>query len=287
MKLGASIYSLYGALQSGQKDLFQVLEWLKEQGAEHAEIVELGFNLTETPELADQLRMKAEELGIELSNYCIGANFAGLDDAAYEAEINRVKQHVDAAHRLGVKRMRHDIASRPHEETESVQFEQDFPKLVQACQQIADHAAQYGITTSIENHGYYVQASERVRRLVLAVDRPNFRTTLDVGNFICVDETPRWAVQHNLPYASMVHVKDFYVRPADMNPGEGWFKSLHGQHLRGAIAGQGDLPLSEILRDVKQSGYDGYISIEFEGLEDCLLGTRIGLENTRRMWAEA
>lgn len=287
MKLGASIYSLYGALQSGQMDLFQVLEWLKEQGAEHAEIVELGFNLTETPELADQLRIKAEELGLELSNYCIGANFAGVDAAAYEAEVERVKKHVDAAHRLGVKRMRHDIASRPHSETETAQFEQDFPILVQACQQIADYAAQYGITTSIENHGYYVQASERVRRIVIAVDRPNFRTTLDVGNFVCVDETPRWAVQHNLPYASMVHVKDFYVRPATVNPGEGWFTSLHGQHLRGSIAGQGDLPLNEIIRDVKQSGYDGYISIEFEGLEDCLRGTRIGLENTRRMWAEA
>ena len=287
MKLGVSIYSLNGAIRQGQMDVFQVLEWLKEQGAEHAEIVELGFNLTETPELADQIRDKAASLELELSNYCIGANFAGLEEAAFEAEIERVKEHVDAAHRLGVKRMRHDTASRPLHETGSEYFEKDFPKLVEACQRIADYAQQYDITTSVENHGFYLQASERVRRLVIAVNRPNFRTTLDVGNFICVDEPSLWAVQGNLPYASMVHLKDFFVRPADLNPGEGWFRSLHGQYVRGAIVGQGDLPLRDIVRLVKQSGYDGYVSIEFEGMEDCLKGTRIALANSRRLWEEA
>ncbi|MGZ9583540.1 sugar phosphate isomerase/epimerase family protein [Paenibacillus marinisediminis] len=287
MKLGVSVYSLYGAMNDGRMDLFQVLEWLKEQGAEHAEIVELGFNLTETPELADQIREKAASLGIELSNYCIGANFAGLSDEAFEAEVERVKKHVDAAHRLGVKRMRHDVASRPLAEMGTEYFEQDLPKLVEACQRIADHAQAYGITTSVENHGFYMQASERVRRLVIAVDRPNFRTTLDVGNFICVDEPSLFAVQNNLPYASMVHLKDFYVRPSQQNPGEGWFQSVHGQYVRGAIVGQGDLQLHEIVRYVKQSGYDGFLSIEFEGMEDCLKGTRIALANARRMWEEA
>ena len=85
----------------------------------------------------------------------------------------------------------------------------------------------------------------------------------------------------------MVHLKDFFVRPADLNPGEGWFRSLHGQYVRGAIVGQGDLPLRDIVRFVKQSGYDGYISIEFEGMEDCLKGTRIALDNSRRLWEEA
>ncbi|HEY0827561.1 MAG TPA: sugar phosphate isomerase/epimerase, partial [Bacilli bacterium] len=34
------------------------------------------------------------------------------------------------------------------------------------------------------------------------------------------------------------------------------------------------------------SGYDGYLSVEFEGMEECKLGTRIGLENTVRLWNE-
>ena len=41
-----------------------------------------------------------------------------------------------------------------------------------------------------------------------------------------------------------------------------------------------------VLRAVKESGYDGYVSIEFEGIEDCLLGAERGLANTLRILAE-
>ncbi|MBW4837903.1 MAG: sugar phosphate isomerase/epimerase, partial [Paenibacillaceae bacterium] len=142
------------------------------------------------------------------------------------------------------------------------------------------------ITTSLENHGYYVQASDRVQAVIHAVDRPNYKTTLDIGNFVCVDENPVIAVKKNIGYASMVHIKDFYVRPENRNPGAGWFRSAGGQYLRGAIAGQGDLDLWEILRIVKASGYDGYLSIEYEGMEDCRQGTRIAFDNVRRIWEE-
>ncbi|MNN92610.1 hypothetical protein D3C81_2109190 [compost metagenome] len=62
---------------------------------------------------------------------------------------------------------------------------------------------------------------------------------------------------------------------------------MGGNYLRGAIAGHGDLPLWDILRLIKNSGYDGYLSIEFEGMEDCRTGTRIALDNVRRIWNEA
>ncbi|MCY9514501.1 sugar phosphate isomerase/epimerase family protein [Paenibacillus apiarius] len=286
MKLGVSIYSLHAALHQKRMSVFEALEWLKEQGADHAEIVDLDFDMVNRPEFADQLREKAEQIGLELSNYCIGANFAGLNGEALQREIDRVKAHVDVANRLGVTRMRHDVASRPHGETGTAYFEQDFPQLVEACRQIADYAATYGIITSVENHGFYTQASERVKRLVLAVNRDNFRTTMDVGNFVCVDENPLIAVRNNIEAASMVHLKDFYIRPADRNPGQGWFKSLHGNYLRGAIVGQGDLPMYDIVRAVKAAGFDGYVSIEFEGMEDCLTGTKIAMDNARRIWDE-
>lgn len=286
MKLGVSIYSLYAALQDKRLSISGTLEWMKENGADHAEIVDLDLDLVNHPERVEEIRTTAERIGLELSNYCIGANFAGHDEEGLKREIERVKSHVDVANRLGVKFMRHDVASRPLEQTGAAYFEKDFPQLVEACREIADYAAQYGIVTSVENHGFYTQASERVKRLVLAVDRDNYRTTIDVGNFVCVDENPLIAVKNNLELASMVHFKDFYIRPADHNPGQGWFRSLHGNYLRGAIVGQGDLPIYDIVRAVKASGFDGYVSIEFEGMEDCLKGTKIAMDNARRIWEE-
>jgi inosose dehydratase len=57
--------------------------------------------------------------------------------------------------------------------------------------------------------------------------------------------------------------------------------------LRGAIVGQGDIDMPEVIRIIKNSGYDGYISVEFEGMEDCRIGSRIGIDNAKRLWAEA
>jgi sugar phosphate isomerase/epimerase len=183
--------------------------------------------------------------------------------------------------------MRHDVAFRPAQEGTVAQFEADLPVLVKACQRIADYAASHGITTSVENHGYYVQSSERVRRLVHETARENFKTTLDIGNFLCVDEDPVSAVKNNIPYASMVHAKDFYRRPSYRNPGEGWFQTAHGNYLRGAIVGHGDIDMPEVFRVLKQSGYDGYISVEFEGMENCKTASRIAMDNVRRFWEEA
>ncbi|SMF32083.1 sugar phosphate isomerase/epimerase family protein [Paenibacillus barengoltzii] len=284
MKLGVSSYSLYQAMQAGSMSLLEVIDWVAEIGGEHIEIVPLGFNFNDDPGLIEQIRERAAKAGIVVSNYAIGANFIVDSEEAYRAEIARVKREVDYAHALGVKLMRHDVASR--QDTSIVRFQEDLPRIADACREIADYAAQYGITTSLENHGYYVQDSDRVQAVIHAVDRPNYKTTLDVGNFVCVDENPVVAVKKNISYASMVHVKDFYIRPENRNPGAGWFRSAGGQYLRGAIAGQGDLNLWEILRIVKSSGYDGYLSIEYEGMEDCRQGTRIAFDNVRRIWDE-
>lgn len=286
MKLGVSSYSLYQATQSEGMTILDIIDWIADNGGEHAEIVPLDFDLTEQPELSDQIRQKALAKGIDLSNYAIGANFITDSEEAYEEEIQRVMKHVDQCHRMGIKLMRHDVASRPIPETTIHNFEADLDKVADACRRIADYAGQFGITTSVENHGYYVQASDRVQRLVRRVNRDNYRTTLDVGNFMCVDENSVVAVQKNLTIASMVHLKDFYLRPSYQNPGEGWFKTSHGNYLRGAIVGHGDIDMTEVLRAIKTSGYDGYISIEFEGLENCKAAVKIGLANVRRIWDE-
>jgi len=284
MKIGISTYCFWQLMQTGELDVIQAIEQIADMGGEHVEIVPLGYDLTANPELITAIKNKAAEVGIDISNYAIGANFAGLDEQAYELEIERVMREVDIAAALGVSLMRHDVASSADRSIR--QFTAELPKLAEACRRIADYAAPFGITTSVENHGYYIQASDRVQALINAVDRGNFRTTLDIGNFVCVDEDPVAAVRNNIPYASIVHVKDFYRRPEAFDPGEGWFRSAGGNYLRGAIVGHGDLDIRSTLRIVRESGYDGYLSIEFEGLEPCIQATRIALNNVRRLWEE-
>ncbi|WP_080873384.1 sugar phosphate isomerase/epimerase family protein [Oceanobacillus timonensis] len=285
MKLGISSYSLVKTLNDGEMTILDVIDWTAAQGGEHIELVPMGYTLTDNPDLIKKIKKKAKEVGIEISNYAIGADFLPATEEAFEQEVERVKKEIDIANALGVKRMRHDVSFNPTQETSIQQFEKDLPRLVEACQRIADYAKKYDIVTSIENHGFYVQASDRIQRLLSIVDRENFKTTLDVGNFLCVDEDPVAAVKKNIKDASMVHIKDFYYRPASSHHlGEGWFQTASGNFLRGAISGHGDINLYDIIHIIKQSGYDGYISIEFEGMEECKQATKISLNNVQNIW---
>lgn len=286
MKIGLSSYSLFQAMNAKEMTILEAIDWTAEHGFEHIEIVPgLGFEL-EDAGLVDEIRERAVSNNLEISNYAIGANFLQENKDSYDAEIERVKKEVDIASQLGVKLMRHDIAWRSPEESTIAHFEKDLPSLVHACQEIADYAAQYGITTSIENHGHYIQASDRVQSVIHHVNRSNFKTTMDIGNFLCADESPVAAVKKNIDYASMIHIKDFYQRPAHLYPGEGWIETIAGNYLRSAIIGHGDIPMREVLKIIKNSAYDGYLSIEFEGLEECKQASKLSLDNLKRMWNE-
>jgi sugar phosphate isomerase/epimerase len=283
MKIGLSTYSLSPAISSGEMDVLQAIRWIAENGGEHVEISPSGFSLVDNNALTRDVARAARAAGLDISSYTISADFTPRAGDDIRSEVERVKRNVDIGAELGVKRMRHDVISRKRDETTLEQFERDLPTAVDACREIADYAARFGITTSLENHGFHFQASDRVLRLVTAVNRPNYRVTLDVGNFLCADESPLDAVRRLIGYASMVHFKDFYVRRHDQPPGEGWFESRSGNHLRGAIVGHGDLDVPAILGVVRASGYDGYLSVEFEGMEDCRLGSRLGMATLRRL----
>jgi sugar phosphate isomerase/epimerase len=296
VKIGVSTYSFVRDLSTGKRSVLDIIRWTADHGGSHVELVPFGYTVRDNPELIDQIRQTADACHIALSNYLIAADFTSPDESQYRAEIDRVLREVDTAAQLGVPLMRHDVASAaldrpgvrwPSPAIAIERFEALAPRLAQACAEIADYAAQYRIVTSIENHAFLIQASDRVQRLVQLVDRPNFRTTLDMGNFLCVDESPVVGVTKNLTYAEMIHLKDFYVRPATRGLGEGWFPTAYGHCLRGAIFGHGDIDVVEIFRIIKAQHYTGYASIEFEGLEDAEWGTRVGLEYALALWQQA
>jgi sugar phosphate isomerase/epimerase len=294
MKFGFSSYSFHQRLSTGAMTLFDVIDWIADSEGEHLELAAVYPgpdspvpNADSDPAFVEKIVEHAGNRGVTLSNLAVGASFLG-DDAEIAAEVERTKAHVDLAERLGIRLMRHDVVRHAAiAGDDTPEFEAALPKIVKASKEIAQYAATKGVTTSLENHGFFVQSSDRVRRIVHAVDEQNFKTTLDIGNFLCVDEDPTAAVPANLPYAMIVHFKDFYVRPANHNPGEGWFRSKGGKYLRGAIVGNGDLDTWSVAKSIKESGYDGFASIEFEGQEDCLIGCSRGIANAKRIYDES
>lgn len=289
MKIGVSSYSYSRLVRSGAMKQIEVIAKAHEMGFDVLEFSTIAVPEGKTLEaFAHELRAEADRVGMPIANYTIGADFLNGSGGDLKAEIERVKREVDIAKILGAPSMRHDATGgfKPGDKR-GRSFGEALPYLVEGCRAVADYAAESGIRTMVENHGYFCQDSDRVEQLAVAVNHPNFGLLIDMGNFICADDDPALAVGRLLPYAFHVHAKDFHLKPGTaQNPGEGWRLSRAGNYWRGAIIGHGDVPIHSCLQAMKRVNYDGVLSIEFEGMEDVLQGIAIGQANLRRYVTE-
>ncbi len=290
MKIGVSSYSFIRLVNSGQMDQKAVIAKTKEIGFDVIEfskiIVPEGKTL---PDYAAELRAEADSVGIAIVNYTIGADFLKGSGGDLQAEIERVKGEADIAAILGAPSMRHDASSGwPADHVGPKSFDAALARLADGCRAVTEYAASKGIKTMVENHGWFCQESVRVEKLVTAVNHPNFGVLIDMGNFVCADDDPAIAVSRLMPYAFHCHAKDFHIKAGnEPAPGKGWFGSRGGNYLRGAIIGHGNVPVLQCLKIMQRDGYDGVLSIEYEGIEDVLMGIEIGHENLRRLVAMA
>lgn len=284
MKLSVSSYSFNRLLSTEEMSQVDCITKAKEMGFDAIEFVDiLAPEGTSKAEYAKILKEECKRVGLPISCFTFGADFLTGCGGDTKQEIARVKTMVDIAEILEVPFLRHDATI-----GDGRSFDSILSVLSDACREITEYAEKKGIKTMVENHGFFCQDSDRVEKLYNAVGHKNFGLLTDIGNFLCADEAPELAVSRVAPYAFYVHAKDFHVKSAMLpNPGEGFFQSRSGNYLRGAIIGHGDVPVLHCIKALKNANYDGYIAIEFEGMEDTLSGIQIGLDNLRRYIKEA
>lgn len=186
---------------------------------------------------------------------------------------------------LGVKGMRHDATGGYNDEDKKFKgFQQALPRLVEGYKAVTEYAKEKGIFTAIENHGYFCQDSDRVEKVITGVCNENFGAQVDIGNFLCVDENPVTAVSRLAPFAKYVHVKDFHVKSgSEFPPQDGFFKTRGGNYLRGAVLGHGNVPVLQTLEILKRAGYNGWITLEFEGHEEAKQACQWGLNTLKKI----
>lgn len=285
MKVGVSSYSYMQALMNKSMTLMETIAKSKELGFEGYEVVDFVFE-SQIPEgmtkkeFALQIKEECARVGLTITNYTVGADFQNKD---LDEEVARLKECVDIAEILGATGMRHDVAHGADAGKPYQSFDSLLPRLADGIRQVTEYAAGKGIKTMSENHGFFAQDALRVEKLMNYVNHPNYRWLVDMGNFTCADEKPVISVGIAAPYAVYVHAKDFIIKPAEgPNPGRYFFRSRNGNYLRGTIVGQGDVDVKGCLIALKNAGYDGFVSIEFEGMEDCVKALEAGRENLTR-----
>lgn len=279
MKIGVSSYSFQTLLKRGMT-YFEACQHARDMGYDGIEFIDLDLAFASGEDnvesLAKHLRAHCEALDLDIPAYTVAADFLNGRGGAPEDEPARVCRCADIAALLGAKVLRHDAFWRLGELRD---WREGVARVVPGIRQVADYAQSLGIRTCTENHGRIMQDSDRVEYLICAVDHPNYGWLVDMGNFLCADEPSMHALPIAAKYAFHAHAKDFLLKSE--KPSDEWFPTRNGNFLRGTVVGHGVVPVRECVKTLRGAGYDGWLSLEFEGMEDNLPALRAGLSYLR------
>jgi sugar phosphate isomerase/epimerase len=283
MKTCVSSYSFHKYITTGRMTQLDTVKAAKELGFDAIEFADIMPHDGSAPEdYARRLRDEAAEREMPIANFVFGGDLInGTGGRTPEEEIAHIKRMVDIGQILGVPTVRHDVV---YAMGGYDSFDDLLPLLAHRVREIAEYARTKHIKTCVENHGFICQDPHRLVALFKAVDCDNFGLLCDIGNFLCVDAEPAPSVAMVAPFAAFVHAKDFYVRSKHAAaPGAGFLVTRDGNYLKGTVVGHGHVPVRECLHILKNAGYHGYVSIEFEGMEDPSEALSIGLDNLKRL----
>lgn len=276
MKIGVSSYSFHQLIKKKLHTQFSVIQLAASLGFEGIEFTDLipPENMSES-EYALLIKEEAQRCGIKIFSYTIAANLLKGDP---EAEVERLCRKVDIAQILGAPLLRHDAyGAFPENAPPEADFYYYLPIITKMFRQVTEYAQTKGIKTCTENHGVICQGPKRMAEIVKGVDNPNFGCLVDIGNFLCGGYEPLPSVKATAPYAFHVHAKDFHVWDTEH---EGSFLRS-GKYLKGAVLGEGVVPVKDCLQTLFSAGYNGFVSVEFEGSEPVIPSLEKSIELLR------
>ena len=271
-------------LPDGEMTFHQAIGYVKALGIDaiepypHAELRDLSVD--EATRLADDARRQ----GVSVSCFSVPADLSGSDAPS---EIKRLQRCADVAKALGSPFLHHTLASNLNLNHPIASVAALTRSVARAAREVYDYAADLGVACVYEDQGFAINGVLAFDAFLGELDR-DAGVVLDTGNIFFVGETPESFAARFAPLTRHVHVKDYICKSALWpNPGEGWYLSRDGGYLRGTVIGHGQVNFVRVMSILNAAGYDGFYSIEYDGLEDARTAQRQGLANLRRYMDQA
>ena len=141
--------------------------------------------------------------------------------------------------------------------------------LFQAVEDSLPVARELGLLLLVANLGFRGDIYGGPEWVIDACERlgDQVRTVYDVGNFVMAGYDPIAALDKVFPYTHHVHVKD-WVTLAEELPGASWKGTRDGPWFKAVDLGEGVVPLPAAVKRLRELGYDGTVSPEYEGPEE-------------------
>lgn len=276
MKLSVSMWSVVYPVRAGQMDMAGFVDFAAKQDADGVELLDYFWKdkASELPKVKKQIA----DAGLELAVYSVGNDFFQPDRAVWEKQLADMKTGIDTANALEVGLMRVFSGNRK----EGYELADGMDWIIDGLAQSAEYAAAHGVVLALENHGLMAGRSDQVRYMIETVNSPSLRANLDTGNFLLVGQNPTDAARDLADVVALVHLKDFAVAPAGQTSHV--YKGLDGVGYTGTVVSEGQVDLAEIISILSKAGYDGWLSLEYEGgLDPLTVGVPGSLAAARKL----
>ncbi|MGD9636066.1 MAG: sugar phosphate isomerase/epimerase family protein, partial [Pirellulales bacterium] len=226
-------------------------------GFDGVEILHMQME-SEDPGYLQKLKQRALVNGVSLSGFSTHQGFVSPDAEVRKQNIDHTIHTIELAYALGIPTIRVNtgrwgttkdfdqlMANRGIEpRLEGYTDDDGFKWVIDSFEECLPTAEKCGVTMGLENHWGLGRTPEGVLRIVDAVDSPWLQVTLDTGNFL---EDPYDKLEQLAPRAVLVQAKTYF--------GGGVWYTL-------------ELDYPRIAALLRRHQYNGYVSLEFEGLED-------------------
>jgi len=257
------LYSFSRAFASGDLLLDDALDCCAEAGAEG---VEPMAGLAGDPS-ADEINALLAKYGLATACYDVGVDLVQDDEAGRRGAVERLVVEVKRAASIGSP----IVLVVPGGLREGIDRPLAIARAAEGIRAVIPTAAELGVALTVEQMGSpqaLCARGEHMRTVVEAVDSPHFGLTYDPGNFYLTGEDCVKPLPDLLPWVRHVHFKDIRLKA------DGWIS---------VPLGTGEVPLDAVYRVLAEGGYDGYVSVEYEGDEDPCPAVQTGIEYVRAL----
>jgi len=243
IKVGCAAYS-YRKYLKGDKvsmTLEDFLETAAEIRCDGVELTSYYFPVEGTSAYINKLKRKAFLLGLDVSGTAVGNRFTFPLGDQRDAQIADVKKWINYGAEMGAPCLR-IFAGPPPEGTSRDEASRWVVECIQECLPVAEEK---GVILALENHGGVTSSADEVLSILKAVDSDWLCLNLDTGNFRTEDL-----------YADIAKVAAYSVTTH--------FKT----QVQPAGKSKQEADLARIVRILRDAGYRGYLTLEYEAEED-------------------
>ena len=225
-----------------------------------------------------QLRRASDSEGVAGHVLNVGGPFflASADDKVQQKALDYILQYVEPAQLLGSKILRTELyfdgERKPGWQVVAKQ------RALVGIRKLLEQTEGSGLTINVENHHGISSHPEWLAELMASINHPRFGLTVDTNNFRTDLDNPYSKDTNSIP-----HYVDRYQGLDTLMPWANWVstKCYHFDSTGHEIS----MDYPQILAVIARSGYQGYISVEYEGSEAPLIGVEKSLAMLRKLYS--